>query len=62
MITITMLIFQLNSAVSGLGDTNTEDLEHCELQMVVKLRNKLCEIARHVGKNCTRGQFLKEMA
>ena len=69
-INITVLIFQLNSTVcqklhqlrSGLGDINTEDLEHCVLQMVGELRNKLCEIARNEGKNCTNGLFLKEMA
>ena len=67
---ITMLIFQINSTVcqmfpqvrSGLGDTNTEEIEHCVVQIVPELRNKLCEIARHVGKNCSSGQFLKEMA
>ena len=65
-----MLIFQLNSTVCqklpqlrpGLEETRTEDLVHCVVQMVVDLRNKLCEIARDVGKNCSSKQFLKEMA
>ena len=69
-INITMLISQLNLTVcqklpqlrSGLGDTSTEDLERCVLQMVLKLRGKLGKFSRHVGKNCTIKQFLNEMA
>ena len=69
-INITMLIFQLNSTVCqklpqlipGLEETHTADLEHRVHQIVVELRNNLCEIALNEGKNCTSEQFLKEMA